>query len=376
MARTPRSSSSQSSDEPELSAPGIHKHRRLQMLLERQIRSGQYRPGQKLPKHTDLMRAYGCSCGTVTKALQALVDAGLILRKRGQGTFISEKARPCQLFEPSDPAATTIGIFHGGMPTTFHPYYSALVMGYCAAAEPRGFSLKLIAAPQWHLDVAENLLRRHGIRGFITPVIRADDLDTALAQRIPCVLISDAHAQSPVARVRRDDAHGYRLALEHLAALGHTRVLFLHPHARTRFQETLARVIAELPVRGMVTAEAVVDGYDTDAGNRALAIWREQTPRATALFVTDDILLRSLIGALARTGISWPREVAVLGLGTPLTAGFLNARITLVEFDPEVIGRTAVELLVEQIERTTDAAREVLVRPEFVDRRSCDTPCL
>lgn len=66
-------------------------HQRIRAELEANILGGAWPPGHRLPFETELMAQYGCSRMTVNKAVSALADAGLIVRRRKAGSFV---ARP------------------------------------------------------------------------------------------------------------------------------------------------------------------------------------------------------------------------------------------------------------------------------------------
>lgn len=64
---------------------------RIRTQIEDLIRSGAWAPGRKVPSETELMAQFGCSRMTVNKAMSALADEGLIVRRRRAGSFV---ARP------------------------------------------------------------------------------------------------------------------------------------------------------------------------------------------------------------------------------------------------------------------------------------------
>lgn len=66
-------------------------HQRIRADIEARIRSGAWAPGHRAPTEAELMEAYGCSRMTVNKAMTALVEAGLIVRRKRAGSFV---ARP------------------------------------------------------------------------------------------------------------------------------------------------------------------------------------------------------------------------------------------------------------------------------------------
>jgi len=60
----------------------------LANILRTQIQSGQLQPGRIMPSETTLMQEHGLARGTVRKAIDALVDEGLVNKVQGRGTFV------------------------------------------------------------------------------------------------------------------------------------------------------------------------------------------------------------------------------------------------------------------------------------------------
>lgn len=64
-------------------------HKRIQADISERILSGRWPPGHRIPFEHELMVEYGCSRMTVNKALVPLAEAGLIVRRRRAGSFVS-----------------------------------------------------------------------------------------------------------------------------------------------------------------------------------------------------------------------------------------------------------------------------------------------
>lgn len=62
---------------------------RIRSDIERRIRSGALKPGDRIPFEHELVAEYGCARATVSKALGALSRAGLIERRRKAGSFVA-----------------------------------------------------------------------------------------------------------------------------------------------------------------------------------------------------------------------------------------------------------------------------------------------
>src|SRR5438876_2061473 len=65
-------------------------HQLEQDLLER-IRTGEFGPGDALPTEGGICAQYGVSRITVRRALDALIAQGLIIRRRGVGSFVAQR---------------------------------------------------------------------------------------------------------------------------------------------------------------------------------------------------------------------------------------------------------------------------------------------
>jgi DNA-binding transcriptional MocR family regulator len=72
--------------------------------IERQINSGAYKPGDKLPSLRELARLHGYAKNTVVTAFEHLVARGLVQARRGSGYYVAEQTRTTR----SDDDANTL----------------------------------------------------------------------------------------------------------------------------------------------------------------------------------------------------------------------------------------------------------------------------
>ena len=66
---------------------------RLRDELLEEITSSQLPPGTKLPTEGELAKRFNVSRATVRDAVRALVEAGYVTRRRGSGSYVSERRR-------------------------------------------------------------------------------------------------------------------------------------------------------------------------------------------------------------------------------------------------------------------------------------------
>jgi GntR family histidine utilization transcriptional repressor len=78
---------------------------RIRGDLEEAIRSGRWRPGDRIPTEHELMQSYGCARMTVHKAISDLVERGLIVRRKKAGSFVARPHVQTAVLEIPDIAA-------------------------------------------------------------------------------------------------------------------------------------------------------------------------------------------------------------------------------------------------------------------------------
>lgn len=71
-------------------AEGVALYVQVREILREQIQAGVLKPGQKLPSEDDLAAQFGVSRMTVRQGISDLVDVGLLYRRRGIGTIVTQ----------------------------------------------------------------------------------------------------------------------------------------------------------------------------------------------------------------------------------------------------------------------------------------------
>jgi DNA-binding LacI/PurR family transcriptional regulator len=227
-------------------------------LFAQRIKSGQYPPGSRLPTELEFAREHKVNPLTVSRALRQLVQAGMIVRRRGDGTYVANQLKP-----PLIPGRhLRIGVlWHCSvlperMTTTFQ---GAMTRGLLLAwgldqVEPewarvgereptrvtwtsieRGLTIECIGESVQSRQRHPNLesIRTGRFDGLITlSIIEEPWLTDLLDLGLPTVL-ADFPCEKLAARadeVVGDALPGYRAAVQHFAARGLTRIHFLGSH--------------------------------------------------------------------------------------------------------------------------------------------------
>lgn len=324
--------------------------RELELLLRRS-------PGtEKLPTEAALCRQYGCSRQTIRSALKLLEEKGLIVRRRGSGSYPAKTA----------PAGRQIALVLSDREEYTAP---ALLRSVRKAAAGAGCT---VACHETHGSVAserEHLQRllAHPPAGILlSPICDAfgffnEDLLARMdRERIPCVFL-DSHTAAP--SVRMDEDSGAALLAAHLSASGHKKVAAILKCDETRGiarLRSLTRALAQagvgfLPENCLFCTEQerlrLLDGDDALL-RRFLQSYRGS---CTAVICHSDEIAHRLLRVLRAE----QQEIAVVSYDDSYLAR--ESAITSLGPSQEAVGTAAVDLLTRMIEGR-DAASVALPR--------------
>src|SRR5688500_19870181 len=90
------------------------RHREVFETLLREIASGRFQPGDRLPTEAELAKTFSASRSTIARAMRDLKGRGLLSRQRGGGTHITRHdGKKVALFTPFAQSAAGLGFIGG-----------------------------------------------------------------------------------------------------------------------------------------------------------------------------------------------------------------------------------------------------------------------
>ena len=269
-----------------------------------------------------------------------------------------------------------------------NPYYAEVVEGAESYLGELGYRILVGASlgdGAREREIVE-IMRHKDFDGLLlTPVLdRHTDLAHLFELRrrnLRFVLLEEVHGM-PASLVVVDNVGGAKLGVRHLFDLGHTRVVhFAGPRYGLNSDERIAGVRAAYAESALVFSDAlVVRAGDslTDGYTAALAYFRDRpaAERPTGVTCYNDLVALGVCRALAELGIAVPGDVSVVGYDDLPLAEFVTPSLTSVRVPKREVGRTAAEILHQEIEHGPAAPpRKVYLQAELVARAStCPHP--
>ena len=189
------------------------------------------------------------------------------------------------------------------------------------------------------------------------------------ARGVPVVLINAAVDNLGFPCVSTDDGSAAIQAFTHLSALGHERIgLVLGPEDHMPSRRKLA-AFTEAAERAGISAAPVEHALFSLEGGQA-ATTRMLREGVTGVICASDVLALGAIRAVRRAGLSVPGDVSVVGFDDSTWLNCTDPPLTTVRQPIQSMGRSAVAILVNQMETVIAHPEELLFEPELVVRGS------
>ncbi|HID55745.1 TPA: LacI family transcriptional regulator [Candidatus Poribacteria bacterium] len=196
---------------------------------------------------------------------------------------------------------------------------------------------------------------------------------------IPFVLVCDPIPGLETDYVLLDHERGAYDAVKHLLELGHRKIGYISGpkglYTEVARFEGYKKALKDYGVK--VDKRLVREGgYGLEEGYRAAIDLLSIRDRPSAIFAFNDMEAIGVLRAAKEMGIAVPKELAVVGTDDVRIAPLLEVPLTTVSFPKKVIGQTAVDLLLGQIEakdspRLDRGFRKVHIGHYLVIRESC-----
>lgn len=349
-------------------------HSQLLRQLRNLIFSGQWRPGTRLPSENQLHRHLNISRSTVRQAFSDARHEGLIERIPGRGTFVAEPApegrqkrliafiisdfeseREWELLKGVEAAASSNGCHVVFYNTRGSCREERRVLGQLSA---QNFSGALL----WScVDARDGSGKRSYDDVNLPPLVLMDRDSPALTGDV----------------VSSDNYGGASLALGHLLALGHRRIVCVtHEMAGLTtvaeriqgYRDALQAACAAddkvwvMPTRVELTTERALQlGNDPDSPPMRYLMERLEQDRPTAVFAINDLLALLVLRAAQALDFRIPQELSVVGFDNVEFSALMATPLTTVAQDFHTIGRRSFELLLERMDGVSAAPRTLRI---------------
>ena len=335
----------------------------------------------RVPSVKDVAAAAGVSLGTVSNVMNRPEMVATGTRDRVEramtelGFIRNESARHLR-------AGTSRTLAYVMLDGT-NPFFHDVAQGIEFAAEDADLSLFICNSngragrEEAHLD----RLMQQRVQGVLITPVNPDSptLDELSRRGIPVVIVDRVRPGGGFCSVAVDDVFGGRIAVEHLADKGHTRIAFVGgPESIGQVRERLqgareAWAELGLPADDLIhlPTDALTVSEGRSAGERLAGLPARRRP--TAAFCANDLLALGLLQHAIGSGRRVPDDLAIVGFDDIDFAAAAAVPLTSVRQPRQELGRTAARLVLDEAVNPHHVHEQAQFIPELVARASTAT---
>jgi LacI family transcriptional regulator len=315
--------------------------------------------GTRLLPDTQLSALLGVSRPTVRKAIDELVESGVLTRLPRRGVYTNRSPATQQF---------TICFLYRNEESLKHPFEALLRSQVETEVANRGQRLVSVSTEQAEnmhsaLAAADGLILRGRVSAALLP--------TNMPVVIP--FLSD-HFVPNATYVLVDDYLGGITAAQHLIALGHRQLAYVgHAH-----QEPVMEAWPHERYRGVCDAAAAAGlskplRINPEGGPISPDMFMSMTDhRATGAICDNDHTAMAVISCLHKIGRHVPEEISVIGFDDVPAAASFAPPLTTIKSPVQLIVATALDELERRISDPAGSVpRKITLPMELVERESC-----
>ncbi len=267
----------------------------------------------------------------------------------------------------------TIGVI---VPDLTNPIFPPIVRGVDSILFARGYSA-LVVNTDNNAEIENALfdsLMERQVDGLIIATGHTERSMIAKYhnQGVKAVLVNRETSGVPYPSVIGDDAAGIAAALEHLAALGHKKVLHLAGPTILSTASVRSNAFTNSAKRlGLITKVVKATALSVSAGEIAMNKFLDANPKGvTAVLAGNDLLALGVFHALRKHGLRTPEDISVIGFNNMQFSEDFNPSLTTVSAPHFEMGVESARLLIDQIEGKVTSPRKITLPVTLVIRES------
>jgi DNA-binding LacI/PurR family transcriptional regulator len=256
-----------------------------------------------------------------------------------------------------------------------NPHYFELIRGAEMRAKASEYTLVLVNAEESpRIEYAQIQRLIASVDGFVLAASRLPDENLRqIADQRPVVLMS---RQAPgLASVVLDHVQGCRQIVEHLASLGHRRLIYLAGPPKSWMAKIRWAAIRDAAKQLGLEAQRI-GPFTPKASHGGAAADGALNSGATGIIAHNDLLAIGVAQRLEQRSVRVPDDVSIVGFDNIFAADLCTPSLTTLGGAHADLGRAAVEILFDSLgpTRSPSPPPQAVLPTELVIRKSTGRP--
>lgn len=308
------------------------------------------------PTIYDVAAACGVAASTVSRAFArpGRVNAETAARIRRVAEEMGYRTTPIARPMPAQ-RSSLLGVLVSDLT---NPFFFGVLRGAERAAVHAGYTV-LLADMQESGENERDILARTIplVDGIILASSRMSDSSIRVAaKQVPTVVLNRVVTDVP--SMLTDNPRGMKLAVEHLAELGHRQITYLGGPEASWVDGVRWRSIRDATTQLEMRSHWLGHFIPTVTGGRKAAVEFAKDP-TSAVIAYNDLMAIGFIQELQRMGARVPADVSVVGVDNIFGADLCTPGLTTVAAPLRDLGSNAVNSIIGQLKTRHDRPSEV-----------------
>lgn len=314
---------------------------------------GVYKNGERIPGENELAQKYQMSRQTVRQSLSLLEQKGLIERRQGSGTYVTQNLQRKKKTWNVGVIATYISEY----------IFPSILRGMENELSRSGFS-PILSATKNRMDSERRILEeflRKNVDGLIVEGTKSalPNPNIGLYEEfkkagIPVVFFNSYYpVMHDCVYVVMDDKIGGYDTVEYLTKKGHRNIGGIFKSDDLQGVDRYAGYLKAITKQELPMQDEWIHWFHSenrsyllaDEADRMIASWKD----CTAVVCYNDEIAVKLINALVAKGIRVPQDMAVISFDNSLFSEVSQVRITSLDHPKELLGAAAARKLLSMI---------------------------
>src|SRR5438105_13301521 len=244
-----------------------------------------------------------------------------------------------------------------------NPFFPEIVQTFENLAVENNYEILLTSTvhdpKRMELSVRRMIERRVDGVAILTFGMEESLLEHLRFRKVPLVFVDVGPDHPGVANIRINYLNGIRQAVQHLAALRHTRIAFVA--GPPRLKSALARTEAfkaSMAEIGLLPEVIVTGDHTMEGGMRALIELLGARDQPTAVVCSNDMTAIGVMREAYDHGITIPNDVSIVGFDDIRLAQFMTPPLTTVQMSQKELAQIAFRALLDEVGRESRSTQK------------------
>jgi LacI family transcriptional regulator len=258
-----------------------------------------------------------------------------------------------------------------------NPFFPEIVQTFENLAVQHNYEILLTSTvydpKRMELSVRRMIERRVDGVAILTFGMEESLIEDLRFRKVPLVFVDVGPDLPGVSNIRINYKNGIRQAVQHLAALRHTRIAFVTGPLQLKSALARRKAFEESMEEIGIKAEMIVEGDHTvEGGMKALTELAGFRNRPTAVLCSNDMTAIGVMRQAFELDLAIPEDLSVIGFDDIRFSQYMTPPLTTVQMSQVELAKIAFDALMADVQREVPSTRrnEFSLTTTLVLRRS------